>query len=436
MAASEQPFQLSEATNRAIRQCVHCGLCLPSCPTYRELGTEMDSPRGRIYLVRALEENRIDPDEDAGPDLNAINHLDLCLGCRACETACPSGVDYGEVIEGARAAAYETRLKRCSFASRTLEKFLLRKVLPSRRLLGAFIGLLNFYNKSGLRELFDDLIPNSLKPLAAKAPELMGKPFHKNSEAIYEAKGERRGRVCFFSGCVMDGIMGDIHRDTIKVLVTQGIEVVVPKTQVCCGALHIHEGDRVTAIALAQKNLRVLDQVDGEFDAFVNNSAGCGAHMQKWGHLLADDEQFAEFAAEISAKTMDVTRYLVDKGLLPFPNPYFAAAAYDAPCHLYHAQKETKAPMQLLGKIKKFRLVELPNSDQCCGAAGSYTLTQPEMSERIFMGKLEALQESKADLVVTGNPGCILQFRQGLARAGLDIEVKHPMQIAAAAAEV
>jgi len=417
-----------------MRQCVHCGLCLSSCPTYRELGTEMDSPRGRIYLVRALQEERLEPAADTGLDLDAMNHLDLCLGCRACETACPSGVEYGAVIEGARAAAYESQLKRRSRFSRFVQNTLLRRILPSRRWLAFSSAMLNFYHKSGMRPLIDGLLPASLKAQSAKAPVALGKPFHSTADEVYPAKGEKRGRVCFFTGCVMDILMGDIHRDTIKVLTAQGIEVVVPKAQACCGALQVHEGDREMAVELARHNLIVL--AEEEFDAFVNNSAGCGAHIQDWAKLMSDDPEFAEIAKDISSRTMDVTRYLVDKGLLPFPNPIFGAAAYDAPCHLYHGQRETEAPLELLRAIRKLRVIELPGSDQCCGAAGSYTLVQPEMSERIFEGKLKAVREAEPNIIVTGNPGCIMQFQYGLAQAGLEIEVKHPMQLAADACEI
>ncbi len=439
MAASKpiaSPFTLSADTERAMRQCVHCGLCLASCPTYRELGTEMDSPRGRIYLIRGMHENRLAPSDDFGPDVNAVHHLDLCLGCRACETACPSGVHYGDILEGTRAAIHANRLERRGPLARTVQNTLMHCILPSRTYLRLLAGLLRFYDGLGLRRLMESrpmqrLTPRFPRQVIPKTPVVQGRGFHLGSEEVYPAKGEKRGRVCFFTGCVMDAIMGDIHRDTVTVLTEQGIEVVVPADQTCCGALHVHEGDEQFAIELAKRNVAVLRRQ--AFDAFVNNSAGCGAHIRSWGRLLSADAEYAEAAAAISLKSIDVTRYLVDLGIRPFPAPVRGRLAYDAPCHLLHAQKEAEAPMELMRAIPELQVDELPDADYCCGAAGSYTLTQPEMSARIFAHKLNALERVRPDIVATGNPGCIIQFESGIRQAGLAIEVLHPMQIAARA---
>lgn len=433
MAASEDKptrFHMDLDADRDVRTCIHCGLCLSSCPTYRELGTEMDSPRGRIYLIRAMHEERLVPDGLDGMNSEAVEHLDLCLGCRACESVCPSGVKYGRILENARTEI--ARVRRAHDVTLSgLPKFMMQTVIPSRRWLDNAASLVRLAKTCGLEALTARIGPEPYRSLAAKSPDLIGRPFTSSAQRLYPAEGERRGRVAFFTGCVMDALMGDIHRDTVRVLTAQGVEVLVAPSQTCCGALHIHAGDEDRAHQLARQNLDALQAL--QFDAFVNNSAGCGAQIRDWGHLLRHDPDYADLAAQIAAKTVDISRYLVNLGLRPPPHPVPLKVAYDAPCHLHHAQRETSAPLQMLRAVPDLDVVELDGSDACCGAAGLYTLTQPEMAARIFAPKVAALKRQKPDVLATGNPGCIMQFQQGIRHAGLDIAVMHPIQLLARA---
>ena len=432
MAASEAitKFTLDLETDRDLRTCIHCGLCLSSCPTYRELGTEMDSPRGRLYLMRAMHEGRLEADSPDGLNSEAVRHLDLCLGCRACETVCPSGVKYGKVLEASRTEIARVRCEH-GIEPSGIAKFLMNTVIPGRGWLNTGARVVRVSKALGLEALTVKIGPESLAALAAKSPDIQGSPFSSSAKRVYPAVGEMRGRIAFFTGCVMDALMGDIHRDTVRVLNQQGVEVLVVPKQTCCGALHIHAGEAETARDLARRNLQALGDVT--YDAFINNSAGCGAHIRTWGHLLQDDPEWAETAADVSARTQDVSRYLVNLGLLPPPKPVKMRVAYDAPCHLHHAQRETSAPLEMLATVAELDVFELDGCDACCGAAGLYSVTQPEMAERVFEHKIRAITRQKPEAITTGNPGCIMQFQQGLRHAGLHIPVLHPMQLMARA---
>ena len=439
-AASELPergrparFQLNVPSAATLRHCIHCGLCLGACPSYRVLGTEGDSPRGRLYLLRALHEGRLPSDLAPGLNADVERHLDLCLGCRACESACPSGVRFGDVLESARATFRHARRTHLPTARASALDWFTRVIVSNRPLLAASaLGCWVMHELHIPQWARSGKTPRWLSPrltdLVAKTPRPLGPPFHLRAQPVYPAFEEKRARVAFFTGCIMDAVMGDLHRQTIEVLQQQGVEVMVPRQQTCCGALHAHAGDEEHARLLARRN---LDALRGEtFDAFVNNSAGCGAQIREWGRLLADEPQYAAEAAALSAKTFDVTRFLVNLGLRPFPHRLYHTAAYDAPCHLLHVQREAEAPLLLLQQITGLRVNPLPDAEHCCGAAGFYTLSQPEMAAKVLAPKIAYLTKTHPDYLITGNPGCLLQFQHAIAQAGLEIKVVHPLYLA------
>lgn len=404
-------------------QCVHCGLCLPTCPTHALLGTEMDSPRGRIYLIRALREGRIEPTD------GTLTHLDRCLDCRACETACPSGVRYGAILEGARAALEPTRAR--PRATRALRQFAFRSLLPQRRWLRVGGHLLRLAHAVGLRRLAP-LLPTPLRRMALAAPTPRGGAFLEQTPELIPAIGVARGRVGLFVGCVMDQVHGDVHRATVSLLSRAGFEVAVPRGQTCCGALHAHNGDRSTARDLAAMNLAPFEGLD----AVVINSAGCGAQLAELETLFPPHQATTREIARVralAAKCVDLSVFLHRRVTFALPPATSRApaeeipipVAYDAPCHLLHAQKEATAPLALLHRVPGIELRPLAESDWCCGAAGIYNLTQPGLADRLLHRKLDHIAASGARLVVTANPGCMIQLEAGLASRGMDVQVLH-----------
>ncbi len=387
--------------------CVHCGFCLPSCPTYLATGDEADSPRGRIVLMRALERNEIGSDDAA-----LAQHLDACLGCRGCEPVCPSGVAYGRGLESARERLFEERglppLARAVlgvFRSEALWRPLftaaraLRATGVPRRMAGA--GRVGF----------------GMGMLAASRPR-------RRSDAPLDPAGGEGSRptVALFKGCVMDTLFRHVNDATRRTLVFNGYQVIEVEGQSCCGALHQHAGDRAAAAALARRNVAALA---GSADYIVTNSAGCGALLKEYGHLLEDDE-----AEAVAAKVRDVSELLALAG----PRggaPLELDVAYDAPCHLQHAQGVHEAPLAVLGAIPALRLRLLPGSDRCCGSAGIYSVLRPAMARAVLDPKIEAIAAAtpQPDLVATGNPGCLMQIGAGLQAAGLDIAVAHPVEL-------
>ncbi|MEI6233223.1 MAG: heterodisulfide reductase-related iron-sulfur binding cluster [Planctomycetota bacterium] len=423
-STAEQPrFAFPDTASELLRNCVHCGLCLGACPTYREVGNENDSPRGRLYIMKALSEGRLDPVPEV------TNHLDLCLDCRACETACPSGVQYGQILEGTREAL--TLAQPPGFFARVLRSFFFKRIFPYPSILSIITKALRFQQRSGLRStatkmgLFK-LLPKRLRELEAMQPEIKEVAFLENAPDIFPADGGApKLRVAFFSGCVMDQFMGDIHRATIKVLQAHGVEVLTVHGQQCCGALMVHSGEGNLARKLARQNLQMFRGLG--VDAIVNNSAGCGAQLKDYHHLLHDDPEALAF----SKLQKDVSEILA--GLQPVRplKPLEKTLCYDAPCHLMHAQKISAQPVAILQRIPGIKWVPLPDAEFCCGAAGIYNLTQPEMAEKILARKIEAIKGTGAELVSTGNPGCLMQIRNGCKAAGLTCEVLHPMELIA-----
>ncbi|BDG62051.1 (Fe-S)-binding protein [Caldinitratiruptor microaerophilus] len=409
-------IQLGQAALRELDTCVHCGLCLPACPTYRELGQEPDSPRGRIYLARALFEGRLDP---RGP---ALEHLDLCLGCLACETACPSGVHYGVILEDVRAATEAVRPR--SVLVRWLRHLLLRWLLPSPGRLALAARLLRI----GRALRLDALAPRHLRELGRAAPPVPPRP----SRALLPAELPPPApaaplRVGLLAGCVQDVLLGETNLSTARVLGLYGCTVVNPPGQVCCGALAAHAGDRETARELARRNIEAFEGVD----YVVVNAAGCGAHMKKYGHLLADDPEWAVRAEAFSRRVRDFSELLAAlaaEGRGPELPGVAAgdgarpAVAYQDACHLAHGQGIRTQPRALLGQVCEVRNLA---DEACCGSAGFYNLVQPEMATAARDRKVEQIRATGARTVVTGNAGCLLQLRAGVRAAGLDVEVVH-----------
>jgi glycolate oxidase iron-sulfur subunit len=387
--------------------CVHCGLCLSACPTYLETGNENDSPRGRIYLMRALQSGRA-PLNDV-----AVRHIDLCLGCRACEVACPSGVQYGELLEGAR-EHIEKQYRRSPF-QKFLRRVAIEKVFPfSKRMKLALLPA------KIIRALHaESLLPKFAREALSLVPATAREG---NWPEISPATGAaKKGRVGFIRGCVMNVLFGQTNEASVQLLNEAGYEVVTPPDQVCCGALYAHGGNLDEARTCARRNIEAFEKHG--LDAIVINAAGCGSTLKEYGHLLRDDPAWANRGTAFSAKVKDLTE-VIEKSKVQSPRS--KTVTYHDACHLAHAQRITKQPRDLLKAVAGNNFVELPESDVCCGSAGSYNLTEPEMAERLQRRKVENILKTGAQVVVTTNPGCILQIRAGLKKAGADhVEVLH-----------
>jgi len=397
--------------------CVHCGLCLPVCPTYRETGRETSSPRGRIYLARGVAEGRIPISGVASEEFR------LCLGCRACETACPSGVRYGELLEEARAALERAGARRGP--ARFVEWLALRRILPHRARLHALVSLLGAAQRLRLDRLALPLLPAALRERHRLLPPVPPRRERHPLPPRLPADGEPRGRVALLEGCIMPELFGSVNRATARVLARNGFDVVVPTAQTCCGALQAHAGDADTARALLARNLAVFLAAD--VDAVVVNSAGCGAHLRGAGHALP------EGGAALAARVRDVSEFLMEHGLRAPAGRLDARVCYDDPCHLLHGQGVADAPRRLLESISGVRLVAHDEADACCGAAGIYNLTHREMSEAVLTRKLDALAAADPDVIATGNPGCLMQIARGAAERGLRARVAHPVELLAEA---
>jgi glycolate oxidase iron-sulfur subunit len=403
---------------------VHCGLCLPSCPTYAELGQEPDSPRGRIYLIKALADGRIELSE------SAAGHLSLCLGCRACESACPSGVQYGHLIEAGRAELEARRPG--SPLRRLIRRAAFEGLLPRPRLLRAVAGALRFYQRSGLQRLVRTsgvlrLMPATLAASEALLPPLPPAGRGGSLPEITPARGTRRSVVGLLHGCVQDAVFRPHNEATIRCLARQGAEVRVPRAQRCCGALHAHAGDPETARRLARETIAAFETA--EVEAVVVNAAGCGAHMKAYGHLLRGDPAWSARAATFAQKVVDVTEFLARAPLAGPLGPLPLRATYHDPCHLAHGQKVRSEPRALLRSVPGVELIELGEAEMCCGSAGIYNLTEPVMAQRLLDRKMAHVEATGAGTIVTANPGCILQLAAGLRARGRDGEVLHVVEV-------
>jgi glycolate oxidase iron-sulfur subunit len=399
-----------------INHCVHCGFCIEQCPTYLQLGTETDSPRGRIHLIRAL------VDERAQPTPALVHHLDLCLQCRACETACPSGVQFGAIMESGRAMLVQQG--RVPFAWR-MRVWLLRQTFPHQRRLRLLFGLLRLYQLTGLRALVRATRILRLLRLADAESMLPDVPSGRFKLPAPAPNATRR--VALLTGCVMPLLYARTHEATVRVLARQGIAVVPVEEQRCCGALNLHAGDRRTARELARRNIDAFLSADVE--AIIVNSAGCGSSMKEYGELLEHDTAYAAKARRFSSLVRDVTEYLAALPLRPPKGPLPYRVTYQDSCHLVHAQKIRSAPRELLRAIPNLELIELDASDRCCGSAGVYSLAQREMSLRLLDEKMRDVAPRNAEVIATANPGCMMQLEAGLRRHKLPGRVVHVVEL-------
>ncbi|MEX2224417.1 MAG: (Fe-S)-binding protein [Candidatus Rokuibacteriota bacterium] len=401
-----------------LRACVHCGICLPQCPTYRVLGEEMDSPRGRVYLMRAAAEDRI------GLTPTMARHLDLCLGCRACETACPSGVPFGRLLEATRG-----QLDRRGVSAPTRDGTLLRFILdvfPHPGRLGPMLHALRIYQWSGAQRLVRGLgllAPfRKLQAMEALLPRLPAAP--PRLPELIPARGPKRGRAGVLLGCAQRFFYPDVNADTTRLLAAAGYDVVVPRGQECCGALHLHSGRIDEFRAMARRLMPAFADVD----LVVVNAAGCGSALKEYAHWLPDEE-----ARLFSERVRDVSEVLAGCEL-PL-RPLHETVTYHDACHLAHGQKIRAQPRELLRRIPGLTLVDLPDSELCCGSAGVYNLLEPAMAGELGRLKAARIRETGARIVTAGNPGCLMQIRQHCQAAGLSVEVAHPVTLLARALE-
>ena len=432
---------MSALSFAGLDSCVHCGFCLPACPTYEATLDEADSPRGRIVLLRALVHGELPADDEA-----LTYHLDRCLGCRACEGVCPSGVAYGPAMEAARVrvAAARPQAPPVTFGLWALAR-------PGRQRLAWWAARLA--RASGVPAALArgagagaPLLVQMLAMLASTAPGNRGTGAQAHRRTGGQADKRTRGHAdertrgradtrtrgpddtaALFRGCVMDGLFGHVHDATIRTLAVNGVAVAEVPRQVCCGALAAHAGRADLARELARENVLAFDAA-APGQTIVTNSAGCGAMLKAYGELLADDP-LAEQARAFAARVRDVSEILVERGPVPAERPLPLRVAYDAPCHLHHAQHLTTEPLLVLAAIPGLDLVPLEGADRCCGSAGLYSLVEPDLSAAVLAPKLQAIAASGADVVATGNPGCLMQIGAGALLAGLRVEVRHPVEL-------
>jgi glycolate oxidase iron-sulfur subunit len=402
-------------------QCIHCGMCLQNCPTYVATGKEADSPRGRIQLMRAASEGHI-PIDGAFRE-----HLDLCLGCLSCQTACPSGVKYGALIDIVHATLAETR------EPGRIEKFVrwlgMHQLMPHLNRLRFVAKIFRLYQLVGLQWVVRTLnvLPKNLKAMEAILPPLPASHYDYSRPA--PALGQKRGTVAFFYGCLQDAFLGDVNRATIRVLQRNGYEVHFPQLQTCCGAAHAHTGDQAGARALARKNIDAF--MHGEYDAIINNAGGCGAMLKEYARLLADDPQYADPAKKFASQVQDISEFLAAHLKCPPRGIVHARVTYSDSCHLRNAQKIVKQPRELLKAIPGIELVEMQAPDRCCGSAGVYNLMHVDMANDVLDLRMQDIAATNADIVVTTNTGCHMQLIYGVRKAKLAsrMRVKHLVEL-------
>ena len=403
-----------------IDQCVHCGFCLPACPTYVLWREEMDSPRGRIYLMKMTAEGAALIDE------TWVSHFDACLGCMACMTACPSGVDYAKLIEATR-AQIERRYARPA-AEKRFRRFLLSTFTHPNRLRALLLPL-GLYQKSGLQALVRrlgilKLLPERWRTMEALLPQI---PPQKTLPELIPAQGKPRCRVGLLLGCVQRVFFPHVNAATARVLAAEGCQVLVPAAQPCCGALPVHVGEEGQALRLARQTIDVFEKA--QVDAVIINAAGCGSNVKEYGHLLRDDTEYAARAKAFAAKCRDVSEFLAELEPRATRHPLRLRVAYHDACHLQHAQGIRTQPRTLLGRIPQLELLEISESAICCGSAGIYNLVQPEAAAELGDRKVSHILTLNADILVSGNPGCLLQLQSALARAGQKLPVRHIVEL-------
>lgn len=433
-----------------VQQCMHCGLCLPTCPTYDATKQERHSPRGRIALMRAIADDRLDVTRAFGAEMY------FCLGCLACQTACPAGVNYAELFEHARAAVEEKQVL-ASPQRDFIRGFTVRWLFMDLRRLELLGRLLRFYQQLGLQTLLRragllKLLPKRWRELEAMTPTVCAQFSAELIAPITPAVGKTKYRVAMLTGCAQDLTFSGINQDTVEVLAQNGCEVVTPPEQSCCGSLHAHNGEWTLAQQLARRN---IDQFPPQhFDAIITNAGGCGSHLKHYAKLLANDPLYFQQAELWDGKVKDIHQWLVAIGIRKPVTERRSSAprlsnelgqrvnsaagrpivvTYHESCHLCHGQQITTQPRELLKTIPGLKLVELPEASWCCGSAGIYNLTHPEMAGQLLERKLKHIRATGATVVVTGNPGCLLQLISGATQQGLTLRVAHPVTLLAEA---
>jgi glycolate oxidase iron-sulfur subunit len=397
--------------------CMRCGFCLPTCPTYIESGyQESHSPRGRIALMKAVVDGVIEPDEDFE------RSLDLCLGCRACEPVCPSGVNYGHLLEDARDIVNQN--KKFSMPVKVVRNAVFKGLFPHQERMRGLTGLIGFYQRSGLQKVARGtgvmkLFPESLSTMEKVLPQVPTMKEMKNRPKHLEPIGAKTHKVAFFSGCLMDTMFMETNNATMKLLQLAGCEIVIPKEQACCGALHGHSGEKEDAKALARRNIKAFE--DTGVDYIITNAGGCGAFLVDYDHLLKDDPEWKERAQGFADKIKDISQILVEVGFhekvhLELPHQIIT---YQDSCHLRNVMKTASAPRTLLQSIKGIQYQEMENADRCCGSAGIYNIVESEMSMQLLDSKMVQAKATHATTIVTANPGCLLQMKLGIEREGL-----------------
>jgi len=407
---------------KIVDDCVHCGFCLSACPTYIETGNELDSPRGRIYLMGSVLDNKI-PLSDS-----VVEHLDKCLGCLACETACPSGVEYRFLIEASR-SQIERNYKRS--AGDKLFRGLLFSILPYPKKLGRILPFIYLYNKSGIRKLFNSFgvlkrISSSLNRLEQMIPDVDTMRVKEFPEVITPDK-EKKYRVALLTGCIQNVFFSETNISTISVLKKLGCEIVIPGEQSCCGALSVHTGRLGEGRDFARKIIDIFSSLD--VDAFIINSAGCGSAVKEYAYLLSEDPNYSQKAKRLAEKTKDIMEFIDEIGIDRNLNVLNMKITYQDACHISHGQNIRSAPRNILSKIPGLELIEMKNSDTCCGSAGLYNILQPDLAEDILAKKIESIENTSAECIVAGNPGCLLQIQKGLRERKRNLKIAHPIEI-------
>jgi glycolate oxidase iron-sulfur subunit len=420
-SGDEHQEKLYDLAYEATNQCIQCGYCLPACPTYESMGKESASPRGRINLVKMAAEGKIDVSEHlAGP-------IDLCLGCRACEVACPVNVPYGHILESAKEVIAEKQLERKPSADQKIKNFVLNKLFPYPKRMRTIGNLVYFYQTTKINKLVQKSnIIQTISPVMAQfekiTPQLESPLKRSKFGEVFKARGETKARVGFFVGCMMDALMYKINRQSIELLSLMGCEVIVTPEQKCCGALHAHQGERAKAKELAKANIIAFEKSEADF--YINNAGGCGAMLREYDHLLSDEPEWHERAKKFVAKSKDITELLIQLGPLPFTKEYHGIITYQDSCHLRNVQGVIDAPRHLLKSIPGSEYVELSSSNSCCASGGIYNLLNFKESMEILDEKMQDVATTKARTIVTTNPGCLLQMNLGVERAGVSKGVR------------
>lgn len=436
---------LKDLDYSVVQQCMHCGLCLPTCPTYDATKIERNSPRGRIALMRAIADGQLEPTAAFGEEMY------FCLGCLACQTACPAGVNYAELFEHARAEAEQSGALK-SPRRNLIRALALKWLFMDLGRLRFVARIIRMYQRLGLESLFRriglwNLFPKRLRELEAMTPGIQPQFSGELIAEVTPAIAAKRFRVAMLTGCAQDPIFSNVNRDTVEVLARNGCEVFTPGKQSCCGSLHAHNGEWELAQELARRNIEQFPPE--QFDAIITNAGGCGSHLKHYAKLLVDDSEYRESAKVWDKKVKDIHEWLVEIEMetpsfrsgniqhpterSPKPLAGDKVVTYHESCHLCHGQKITAQPRELLRAIPGLKLVELPESSWCCGSAGIYNLIQPHMAGELLQRKIKHIKSTGAQVVATANPGCLLQLMNGARNEGLDLRIVHPITLLAEA---